>query len=64
MENDYSGYNLVKSRHNIKIYQREDPNYPSIPFLRLEMETYEVYPDQIFNLFSDDHILDQKVWNY
>lgn len=64
MENDYEGYTLVKKTSKIRIYQKDDENHPSIPFLWLELQTDEVFPDQIYNLFSNEHILNQKKWNY
>ena len=64
IENNYDGYELLITKPHVKVYRKDDPDHPSIPFLWIELQTFKVFPDQIFNLFSDVHICDQKNWNY
>ena len=44
-EHEYDGFNLVKSTDNVKMYQKYEESNPTMPFIRLEMETKEVFPD-------------------
>ena len=41
----YDGYEQIMKKPGINVYRKEDPDHPSIPFLRLEIESNEIYPD-------------------
>ena len=64
IEHNYDGYEILINKPQVKVYWKDDPEHPSIPSLRVELETFKVFPDQIFNLFDDEHICNQKNWNY
>ena len=57
------GYRLFLEKKGIKMYKKEDPDHPSIPFLRLETTLAGVTPDWIMALFKGETMFRQKEWN-
>ena len=58
-EQDYTGYKVALESQGIKVFEKKDESNPNVPFLRLEMDIPDVYPDQIYKLYDDEHILEQ-----
>ena len=57
LEQDTVGFKLRKSKPGVNVYSKPDESGNGLPYGRFEFQSTRCYPDQIYNLFSDEYIL-------